>query len=85
MALIKKRKKNNARKKIVKKKNCAMCEDKTAVLHYKEVERLKSYTSEKGKIIPRKISGLCARHQRDLARVIKRARHAGLLEFAVTA
>ena len=64
-----------------RKKFCRFCGEKVAVIDYKEVERLAKFLTEKGKIIARRITGNCAKHQRALARAIKRARHAALLPF----
>ena len=65
-----------------KKKVCAFCEDKNAVIDYKDVNRLKKYVTEKGKIIPSRQTGTCARHQRELTVAIKRARNIALLPFS---
>ena len=62
-----------------KKKNCAFCNDKIDTLDYKDVSKLKRFLSEAGKILPRRITGTCAEHQRMLAKTIKRAREANLL------
>ena len=62
-----------------KKKVCMMCTGKT--VSYKEPETLKRYINEKGKILPRRVTGNCARHQRHIAREIKRARAIALLPF----
>ena len=64
-----------------KKKVCAFCSEKNAVIDYKDVAKLKRFVTEKGKIIPRRASGVCACHQRDLQIAIKRARFIGLLPF----
>ncbi len=64
-----------------RKKVCQFCADKTAVIDYKDVETLKKYISERGKILPRRITGTCARHQRALTSAIKRARHIALLPY----
>ena len=64
-----------------RKKACRFCSEKVTTLDYKEVERLGKFLTEKGKIIGRRITGNCAKHQRALARAIKRARHAALLPF----
>lgn len=64
-----------------KKKVCSFCVDKVEYIDYKDVARLKKYTTERGKIIPRRISGNCARHQRQLTKAIKRARHIALLPY----
>lgn len=62
-----------------KKKVCYMCTGKD--INYKDVETLKRYTNDKGKILPRRITGACALHQRHIAAQIKRARAIGLLPF----
>ena len=62
-----------------KKKVCAMCTGKTVT--YKDPETLKRYINEKGKILPRRVTGNCARHQRFIAREIKRARAIGYLPY----
>lgn len=64
-----------------KKRICSFCVDKIAVVDYKDVPRLKKYVTERGKIIPRRISGNCARHQRMLTTAIKRARIMALMPF----
>ena len=66
-----------------RKKVCAFCVDKVDEIDYKDVAKLKKYTSEKGKILPRRISGVCAKHQRQLTTAIKRARHIALLPYTV--
>lgn len=64
-----------------KKKVCAFCADKSAVIDYKDVSKLRKYVTERGKILPRRISGNCAKHQRELTDAIKRARNIALLPF----
>lgn len=68
-------------KRMPKKKVCTFCAEKVAVIDYKDIARLKKFITEKGKIIPRRISGTCAKHQRELAEAIKRARVMALLPF----
>jgi small subunit ribosomal protein S18 len=68
-------------KKAPRKKVCAFCQEKLDVIDYKDVNRLKKFITEGGKIIPRRMSGTCAAHQRILARAIKRARITALLPF----
>jgi small subunit ribosomal protein S18 len=68
-------------KRPVKKKVCAFCAEKVGDIDYKDVPRLKRFISEKGKIVPRRASGTCCRHQRELATAIKRARIIALLPF----
>ena len=62
-----------------RKKVCAFCADANKVLDYKDVATLKHYVSERGKILPRRITGNCAKHQRALTVAVKRARHVALL------
>jgi small subunit ribosomal protein S18 len=64
-----------------RRKVCRFCADKTLNIDYKEPGTLKYFITERGKIIPRRISGTCARHQRRLATQIKRARQIALLPF----
>lgn len=63
-------------------RECAFCADKNARIDYKQVEVLRRYVTDEGKIRPRRQTGVCARHQRELARAVKRARHIALLPFA---
>ena len=69
------------RQRRIKKKVCAFCADKNLVIDYKDAEKLRKYVSEKGKILPRRVTGLCAKHQREVTVAIKRARHIGLLPY----
>ena len=64
-----------------KRKVCSFCVEKIDAIDYKDVTKLKRYITEKGKIVPRRTSGVCAYHQRELATAIKRARIMGLLPF----
>ncbi|MBP2651574.1 MAG: rpsR [Firmicutes bacterium] len=64
-----------------KKKVCSFCVDKVESIDYKDVPKLRRYTTERGKILPRRISGNCAKHQRQLTVAIKRARNIALLPF----
>jgi small subunit ribosomal protein S18 len=67
-----------------RKKVCVFCADKTnAGIDYKDVNKLKRYVSERGKILPRRITGNCAKHQRALTVAVKRARHISLLPYTV--
>jgi len=63
------------------KKVCSFCNDKVETIDYKDVARLKKYMTEKGKIIPRRTTGVCAKHQRELTNAIKRARVMALLPY----
>jgi len=64
-----------------KKKICSYCVDKIESVDYKQYEKLKRFVTERGKVLPRRISGNCARHQRQLTRAIKKARIMALLPF----
>lgn len=64
-----------------RKKVCAFCTDKVESIDYKDVAKLRRYITEKGKILPRRQTGVCAKHQRELALAIKRARVMALLPF----
>ena len=66
-----------------RRKVCQFCADKDKKIDYKDVETLKKYTTERGKILPRRITGTCAKHQRKLAVEIKRARAVALLPFVM--
>jgi small subunit ribosomal protein S18 len=70
------------RKRFQKRKSCKFCEDKVEVIDYKDVKLLKMFITERGKIIPRRITGNCAKHQRSLTTSIKRARNIALIAFA---
>lgn len=62
---------------------CNFCVDRVAYIDYKDLGRLKRFINERGKIMPRRISGNCARHQRQLTTAIKRARNIALLPYTV--
>ncbi|MBR1975117.1 MAG: 30S ribosomal protein S18 [Clostridia bacterium] len=68
-------------KKAPRRKVCAFCQEKLDAIDYKDVNRLKKFVTEGGKIVPRRMSGTCAAHQRLLAAAIKRARITALLPF----
>lgn len=65
-----------------RRKVCRFCADSTLKIDYKDPRTLRYFTTERGKIVPRRISGCCARHQRELTLGIKRARAIALLPFA---
>ena len=65
-----------------RRKICRFCIDKVDIIDFKDVRLLQSYVPERGKILPRRISGMCASHQRMLAEAIKRARNIALLPYA---
>ncbi|MBQ8847991.1 MAG: 30S ribosomal protein S18 [Candidatus Gastranaerophilales bacterium] len=68
-------------KDVKKKKNCTFCNDKIDTLDYKDASKLKRYLSEAGKILPRRITGTCAKHQRMLSNAVKKARESGLMAY----
>ena len=70
---------NRGRK--ARKKVCGFCVDKVENIDYKDIARLRRYMSERGKILPRRVTGTCARHQRELTVAIKGARHLALLPY----
>ncbi|HET7558585.1 MAG TPA: 30S ribosomal protein S18 [Limnochordia bacterium] len=65
-----------------RRKVCQFCVDKIETVDYKEIGRLRRYLSERAKILPRRISGNCARHQRQLTVAIKRARQIAMLPYS---
>jgi len=65
----------------MRRKVCSFCVDKVEYIDYKNVNRLRRFVSERGKILPRRTTGTCASHQRSLTRAIKRAREIALLPF----
>jgi small subunit ribosomal protein S18 len=73
------RKRGFARRKV-----CRFCADKNVAIDYKDPQTLKYFITDRGKIIPRRISGNCAKHQRKVALAIKRARMIALMPFSVT-
>jgi len=77
MATKKKDKRRSFRRKV-----CRFCADKVEFIDYKDWQRLRHFTTERGKIIPRRISGNCAKHQRQLSTALKRARRIALLPYA---
>ena len=64
-----------------RRKVCAFCVDKVETIDYKDIARLRRYMSERGKTLPRRVTGTCARHQRALTTAIKRARQVALLPY----
>ena len=72
----------NSRGRKGRKKVCNFCVDRVEVIDYKEITRLRRFISDRAKILPRRVTGTCARHQRALTTAIKRARHLALLPFS---
>ena len=66
-----------------RRKVCGFCVDKVEHIDYKDTARLRKYVSERGKIMPRRMSGNCAKHQRQLSEAIKRARAIALMPYSV--
>lgn len=81
MAFEKTERDNRPRGRKGRKKVCAFCVDKIHNIDYKDVPRLRRYLSDRGKIVPRRVTGTCAEHQRQLTTAIKRARHIALLPY----
>ena len=65
-----------------RKKVCAFCVEKVDKIDYKDAAKLRRFTSERAKILPRRVTGTCAYHQRELTTAIKRARHLALLPYS---
>lgn len=74
-------KKNGFRVRKTRKKVCSFCVEKSNFIDYKDVNKLRKFITERGKILPRRISGACAKHQREVTRAIKLARNIVLLPF----
>ena len=68
-------------RKAPRRKVCAFCVEKATAIDYKDTAKLKKFITEKGKMLPRRMTGVCAKHQRILARAIKRSRLVALLPF----
>ena len=64
-----------------RRKVCSFCVDKVETIDYKDVPRLRKFISDRSKILPRRVTGTCAAHQRELTTAIKRARHVALLPY----
>ena len=66
----------------IKKKVCPLCADKNFELDYKNADQVRKFINEKGKILPRRATGACAKHQRDITLAIKRCRHIAMLPYS---
>jgi small subunit ribosomal protein S18 len=64
-----------------RRKVCSFCVDKVECIDYKDVNKLNKFTSDRAKILPRRVTGTCAKHQRELTTAIKRARHIAILPY----
>ena len=82
MSEMKENFKDKMRMRRPKKKVCQFCLDKVEHIDYKDTAKLKRFVSERSKILPRRITGTCAKHQRQLTEAIKRARHIPLLPYS---
>ena len=71
----------NPRFRKMRKKVCPLCADKDLVLDYKNADQLKKFVNDKGKILPRRATGACAKHQRAITLAVKRARHIAILPY----
>ena len=65
----------------MRRKVCLLCKEKDYVLDYKDAETLNRFINEKAKILPRRATGTCAKHQREIAKIIKRARHIAVIPY----
>ncbi len=74
---------DRGRGRVFRKKVCRFCNEKNAGINFKDSEMIQKFLTEKGKIIPRRITGNCSKHQRVLARAIKRTRHSALVAFQI--
>jgi small subunit ribosomal protein S18 len=77
----KKAKKNDKGFRKPRKKVCMLCVDKLDEIDYKDVDKVKKFVSDKGKILPRRVTGTCAKHQRKVVEAVQRARHIALLPY----
>ena len=68
----------------MRKKVCPLCADKNLVLDYKNADQLRKFINDKGKILPRRATGACSKHQRDITQAVKRARHIAILPYTQT-
>lgn len=68
-----------------RRKFCQFCKDKAEYIDYKDTQMLRKYVTDRGKIKPRRVTGACTQHQRDIANVVKRAREMALMPYAVPA
>ncbi len=78
---FKKKDKKGSKRKFFRKKVCKFCVDKVDSIDYKDIARLRKFVTEKGKMLPSRITGNCAKHQRGVAEAIKRARFIALLPY----
>lgn len=74
----------NGRKKASRRRACKFCTDENLKIDYKDAGLLKYFITDRGKLVPRRLTGNCAKHQREIARAVARARMIALMPFAVT-
>ena len=74
----------SGRKKNARRRACKFCTDETIIIDYKNAGLLKYFITDRGKLVPRRLTGNCAKHQRSIARAVARARMIALMPFAVT-
>lgn len=79
------KKQEERKKEVHKKRNCKFCEHKIEFIDYKDEKRLIKLINEQGKILPKRITGTCSKHQRIVVTAIKRARHMAMLPFVADA
>jgi len=79
--MINRREKPMQQRRMQRKKFCRFCSEKTEFIDYKDIRILRYYLTDKGKILPRRMTGACAKHQRSLTEAIKRSRNIALLSF----
>ena len=79
--IVRKEVRKTKRRLYVRKKVCRFCADATLQINYKDPRQLRYFITERGKIIPRRISGNCAKHQRKITLAVKRARHLALMPY----
>ena len=81
MSEVRENYKDKVQRRKPKKKVCQFCVDKAEFIDYKDTAKLRRFVSERSKILPRRITGTCAKHQRQLTTAIKKARHIALVPF----
>ncbi|MCP4649343.1 MAG: 30S ribosomal protein S18 [PVC group bacterium] len=79
---VKKVRKDRKKTGFLRKRQCRFCLEKAQNIDYKDINRLAKFVTERGKIVPSRASGVCAKHQRKLAQAVKRARYVALLPYA---
>ena len=79
------RRNNRKRKTYHRRKVCRFCAEHTEIIDYKDIKVLRNFVTERGKLIPRRISGNCARHQRVMTAAIKKARYMALMPYTAMA